>query len=975
METHRNAAFGRLARHILFSASAIALAAATTSANAQDVESVVVSGSRLVTNGAQAPTPVTVVSADQLQVAAPRNVVDGLLQLPAFRGSVSVQNQSTGTTSSNGADYLNLRGLGPQRTLVLLDGRRVVPASSAGSVDAAQMPEALIQRVDVVTGGASAAYGSDAVAGVVNFVLNTKFEGVKADAHAGISQYGDNFNYKVSVTGGISLLEDRLHLVGSILDYKSNGVSLAQSRPWTGTGHAVGAISNPVAFNKNLPYGPTNTGLLVVPQPYTSVAALGGLITGTTSVPATPVNNTLVGTAFDPNGQPVAFNYGTLKSSTQMSGGDGYNPNLLLTLQPSQRRSQIFTHATYDFSENFSAYFQVMGSQNHIRYNSLPTFELSSTNFTILRDNAYIPQNIKNYLASPAGQNITSFTVGRVSPDFDIPHMDAITNNGLVTIGFDGKVPSSSWTYHGYGQMGRAYGSYKTQNDPISDNLYRASDAVVNPANGQIVCRQTLSNPAATPISNPVGCQPLNIFGVGNASAAALKYITGTAVQTVRVAEDVAELSASGELFDIQGGAVSLAVGGSYRREAFTQVTDAQSQEIRTGAGIGAAFPAGLVNTLGGFERTNPQPTRGTYNVKEVFAEVEVPILKDVPMARSLTFNTAGRYVDYSTSGGVEPWKLGLVYEPTDGLRIRASRSADIRAANLGELYQGSSQGTSSVTDPANGNAPVNVITGAIGNPGLVPESANTSTIGVVVTPDSLFGGALPGLEFSIDYYQINISKAISTLTAQQELNFCANGSQQQCAFITRNPNGTLSRVALPFFNAAARQTKGVDFEASYSIPLDNVAFGESGNLTFRSLVNYIGQFTTQVQGAAPIQLAGDIGNSTPKWMGNFGANLSVGPVSWFVQERWISGGKYDNTNNNGSGIYPNNIGSAFYTDTTITYDVLDSGASVFFSINNLFDRDPPPTPSFLIAGSNYSNRTLYDMIGRQFTLGVRYKM
>ena len=176
METHRTAAFGRLARHILFSASAIALVAAAPGANAQDVESVVVSGSRLVTNGAQAPTPVTVVSAEQLQVAAPRNVVDGLLQLPAFRGSVSVQNQSTGTTSSNGADYLNLRGLGPSRTLVLMDGRRVVPASSAGSVDAAQIPEALIQRVDVVTGGASAAYGSDAVSGVVNFVLDTKLD-------------------------------------------------------------------------------------------------------------------------------------------------------------------------------------------------------------------------------------------------------------------------------------------------------------------------------------------------------------------------------------------------------------------------------------------------------------------------------------------------------------------------------------------------------------------------------------------------------------------------------------------------------------------------------------------------------------------------------------------------------------------------------------------------------------------------------
>ena len=963
MKTYRSAALRRLARPILFSASTLALLAGGAQAQqTADVESVVVSGSRLVTNGAQAPTPVTVVSTEQLQMAAPRNIVDGILQLPAFRGSVSVQNQSTGTTSSNGADYLNLRGLGVARTLVLLDGRRVVPASSAGSVDAAQMPEALIQRVDVVTGGASAAYGSDAVSGVVNFVLDTKFEGVKDSAQAGISQYGDNFNYRISVAGGMSFLGDRLHLVGSLLDYKSTGVTFAQSRPWTAD--AVGSITNP-NFVSSQPRSPTNSGLLVVTQPYTSVAALGGLIT----------NTALAGTAFDQNGLAIPFNYGTLRSAAQMSGGDGYNPNLLLTLQPSQHRSQFFTHATYDFSDNFSAFVQVMGAQNHIQYYSLPTFELSQTAFTILRDNAYIPQTIKTFLASPAGANIASFTVGRVSPDFDIPHMDAITNNGLVTIGFDGKVPSSSWTYHGYGQMGRAYGSYKTQNDPISDNLYRASDAVVNPANGQIVCRQSLSNPAPTPISNPVGCQPLNIFGVGNASAAALKYITGTAVQTVRVAEDVAEISANGGLFDIQGGTVSLALGGSYRRDAFTQVTDAQSQEIRTGAGIGAAFPAGLVNTLGGFERTNPQPTRGTYNVKEAFVELEVPIFKDLPMAQALTFNAAGRYVEYSTSGGVEPWKLGLVYEPFGGLRIRASRSTDIRAANLGELYQGSSQGTSTVQDPANGNVTTNVITGAVGNPNLVPESANTSTIGVVVTPDDLFGGLVPGLQFSVDYYQINISKAISTLTAQQELNFCANGSAQQCAFITRNPNGTLSRVALPFFNAAARQTKGVDFEVDYTTPLSDLAFGEDGTLTFVAYVNYIGQFTTQIQGAAPVQLAGDIGNSIPKWQGQFQANLAVGPLRWFVQERWISGGKFDNTNNNGNGIYPNNVGSVFYTDTTITYDIYDTGMSAFFSVQNLFDRDPPPTPSFLIAGSSYSNRTLYDLIGRQFTLGLRYRM
>ena len=262
-----NKQYPSVARAAAFSVSVLALTAATAPAQAQlsgGVESVVVSGSRLVTNGAQAPTPVTVVSTEQLQLAAPRNVVDGLLQLPAFKGSVSVANQSTGTTSSNGAGYLNLRGLGVQRTLVLLDGRRMVPASSAGSVDAAQIPEALIQRVDIVTGGASAAYGSDAVSGVVNFILDTKYEGLKADAQTGISGSGDNLHYKTSITGGMSFLNDRLHLVGSVLDYKSNGVTAASARAWTS--RAVSAISTP-AYIKTLPTSPTNSALLVVTQP------------------------------------------------------------------------------------------------------------------------------------------------------------------------------------------------------------------------------------------------------------------------------------------------------------------------------------------------------------------------------------------------------------------------------------------------------------------------------------------------------------------------------------------------------------------------------------------------------------------------------------------------------------------------------------------------------------------------------------
>jgi iron complex outermembrane recepter protein len=954
MKDHHAHAFARFCRAAVWTSCISALFAAAPSAWAQQTadasgntpETVVVSGSRLVTNGAEAPTPVTVVSADQLQLAAPTNLVDGLLQMPVFLGSSSVLNQSTGTTGSNGADNLNLRGLGVQRTLVLVDGRRMVPDASLGAVDVAQIPEALIQRVDVVTGGASAAYGSDAVAGVVNFILNDKFEGLKADVQGGISEYGDAANYKFDVTGGQSFMSDHLHVVASVLHDVDYGVGTAENRPWTS--RVTGAITNP-NFNSALPVSPSNSTEMVVTQPYSSVAALGGLIT----------SGPLKGTTFTPSGQAAQFQYGNDLSAAFMQGGGGYNESLLLTLQPYQRRDQFFIHTTYDFSDDVSAYIQLMGSQNNVKYNSLPTFELSSTAFTIFSNNAYLPQSIKTYLA--ANPSVTSFSVGRESPDIAIPYMNAMTNSGTATVGLDGKF-WDSWAYHLYGQVGKDYDSYKTHDDPISDHLYQAADAVVNPANGQIVCQTTLTNP-----NN--GCVPLDIFGNGAASPAALNYVNGTALEFVNLEEDVADFSVSGDLFDLPGGAASLAFGGTYRKEEFRQTTDAISQEIRTGAGI-PGYPAGLVNTLGGFERTNPQPAAGGYEVYEGFAETELPLLKDVPWAESLSANAAVRYVDYSLSGGVVPWKVGAVYEPITGLRFRISRSTDIRAPNLGELYQGSSQGTSIVMDPVNRNQSYSVLTGAVGNTALKPEIANTLTFGTVFEPQFL-----PGFTASVDYYSINVHDVITTLTAQQELNLCQDGSAQQCGFISRNSSDTLSRVLLPYFNAADRLLKGVDMEASYDQDMSDIDSDLNGHLKLRLLTSYLGQFTTDIVGAPALQYAGDIeNNSTPKWNSTFSATYITGAYHAFVQERMVGGGHFDNTNDNGLGITPNSIGNVWYTDMTLAYDINDQ-LQGFFTINNLFDRDPPPNPSYLIDSSSFGNRTLYDMVGRTFTVGIHYNM
>jgi outer membrane receptor protein involved in Fe transport len=905
---------------------------------------VVVTGSLLATNGAKAPTPVTAMTGEQLQLAAPRTVTEALIQLPVFKGSPSVQSQGTGTTSNNGAAYLNLRGLGTQRTLVLLDGRRVVAASSAGSVDVALLPETLIRSVEVVTGGASAAYGSDAVAGVVNFRLDTKFKGLKGSVQSGQTSYNDNKNYKVALAGGTAFMDDRLHAVGSIEHFANDGIETSNRRDWAY--HGIGAIPNPNVTASN-PASPSNPKQIVVENPYSSIAAPGGLIT----------NTALRGTTFGPGGTPMPFQYGTLLSPTLMAGGGSFNPSLLLVLQPAQTRTAGFGHLTFDLNDKLSLFFETNLARNAVSYNSLPTFELSGTAFTIFKDNAFLPASVAQRMNDPVNP-INQVTVGRVSPDLAIPHMEGVSKTQRFVTGFDGKL-TDTWNYKGYFQHGENHSVFRTEDDPISDNLYRATDAVMS--NGVAVCRSTLTDPTN-------GCVPLNIFGMGSASAAALAYITGTAIQDVTVKQDVAEVTFLGELFHLQGGPMGVAIGTGWRKEQFDQTTDAISQHIRTGAGI-KGYPPGLVNTLGGFERTNPQPSAGDYNVKEAFGETNLPVLADVRFAKSLTLNGAVRYTDYSTSGGVTTWKAGLVYEPIAGLGLRGTRSRDIRAPTLGELFQGSSQGTASIIDRSRGGATNTALTGNIGNTTLLPEIADTTVFGFIVQPSFL-----PRLSLSADYYDIKLKDAIASLTAQQEVDLCAAGATSLCGFIQRDPNGTISRVRIPFLNVAERTTSGMDVEASYAVPLAN-AFGlGGGGVSFRLLLNWLNDFTTRVQGAPRLQLAGDIGiNSTPKLSGIFSVTLDAGPASLYVQERYIGSGNYDNTLTP-TDISDNHVPSIAYTDATFTYSLKsDSSMRVFLTANNLLDKDPPPVPGILISGSSLGNRLLYDVAGRSFTAGLRF--
>ncbi len=897
-----------------------------------------VTGSRLSSDATRQPTPITTVTSDQLYRGAPGTISQALTQLPVFKGSIGPQTQNAQTSGNNALSYLNLRGIGSARTLVLLNGRRVVAATSQGNVDIAALPEALISRVEILTGGASASYGSDAVSGVVNFILDTKLTGLKASFQTGISEQGDNFNYKGSIAGGTDFLGGRGHIVGSFEYYSTNGIEQGLEREWALRSRAL--IPNPAVTAAN-PASPTNPRQLLVTSAGSSIASLGGLIT----------NTALRGTSFGPGGTVQPFQYGQFVSASLMAGGDSVNGNLLAVLQPTQTRKVGFAHATFDVSDALSVFAEVGYSQNDTGYFGLPTRALGGTAFTIFQDNAYLPASVRSQMQT---LGLASVSVGRISPDIASPRIEGSFTTQRYVGGFSGKI-GSNWRYSAYYQYGRSDATIEATTNPILENVYRSVDAVVS--NGTIVCRSTLTNPGD-------GCVPLNIFGQGSPSAAALNYVLGTSVQIVDTVQQVAGGSVRGELFDLPGGKLGLAVGVGYRTEAYEQTTDPIFSRLQTGGGI-RGFPLSLINIPGGFERFNPQPSGGKYDVKTGYVELNAPLLTGHRFAYKLTVGGAYRWTIYSNSGGVPAWKVGGVYEPIKGLRLRGSVSEDIRGPNLGELFQGSIQSTATVSDPQRGGVVGNTLTGVVGNPNVVPESGMSTVYGIVLQP-----AFIPRLNLSVDYYSIRISNAITTLTAQQEINLCQAGATDICGFIQRNTQNVISRVALPFLNVANRNTSGVDFEASWDGRVPGGTFG------VRLLVSYLDKFETQIGTNQVLDLAGDIGvNSTPKWSGTLGTSYVKGPFSLYVQERFIGSGKFDNSLTT-TDVAFNSVPAIAYTDATFTVDIGHKGRYQFFTtVNNLFDQDPPLVPGYLTIGSTLTNRMLYDVVGRAFTAGIRVKL
>jgi outer membrane receptor protein involved in Fe transport len=940
-----SASLGSLAAFAFMIASAPAVAQSASGAASDESssanETIVVTGSRLVTDGFESPTPITVVTGEQLRTAAPSSIGDSLNQLPVFRNSNTPQGTGVGTTGNVGQSFLNLRALGAQRTLILLDGRRVVPSTSAGATDISILPDVLVSRVDVVTGGASAAYGSDAVAGVVNFVLDTKFQGVKANIQAGVAEEGDNANQRIEVAAGHAFAGGRGHVLASAGYYKNDGMANWTQRDWY---NSCSRISNPAI----------NPAFVIRCGVHSAGFTRGGLITG----------GPLKGTEFGPGGVPTTFNYGDLATTLSMVGGSGEDHGANFPAIPAVERKTGFGRLSYDVTDNVTIFGEILAAEAKARYASTAPWEGQSTGYTMQIDNHFLPQSVRDRMID-AG--VTSFPMWRYDYDFGLLIANSRNRTMRYTAGVN--VDLGGWKIDAYYEHGRNKYHQTTQNNPIINRLYNAADVVTGPDGGPI-CRSTLTQPGN-------GCVPLNLFGFGSPSAEALGWMTGTTVQNQVVTQDVAELSVAGSPFDLWAGPVSVAFGGGYRRESSVQTVDATSTMIREFTGGYLGWPSAIDGQLGGWERTNPQPLSGHYNVKEVFGEILIPLLRDSAIGRSAELNAAVRYTDYSTSGGVTTWKVGLTYEPIPDIKLRATQSRDIRAANINELFTGSTQGQGNLTDhnfPVGdpNNRPV-VMVRSFGNPTIRPERADTTTAGIVVQP-SFF----PGFSASVDYYNIKIKDAVGTLGGQTTIDQCFAGATALCSLLHRGPGGTLVSVDTPYLNIAARKTNGVDIELSYRTSIG------ADTLSFRGLATYIHKLTVENPGAPIIDTAGQTGGAgVPHWTMNGSVNYQTsGGFGVYLQGRYIGPGALDKTLTPAQ-LAPedNHVKSAFYADLTLTQKILDRrdglNAELFLTINNLFDKSPPLAPSafFVFGVSNGStNVNLFDIMGRRYTAGARIR-
>ena len=899
-------------------------------------EVIIVTGSRITSPNLTSSSPVSVVNGDTFKEFNSPSVESLLASNPQFlpESGPAVNNGNPGAAS------LNLRGLGDQRTLVLVDGKRMVSYDYNGVVDVNSIPTSLIKRVDVLTGGASAVYGSDAVSGVVNFVLDDEFKGVRFDGSTQLTSRGDAPVYDLNLTGGLEL-GDRGNIVASV-GYLKRGLIYQSARKFSAFALDSDDLVSPGGSSTAVPTVFDNT-FADTDADYYQVGAGNDLV---------------------PFYEP--YNYAP--------------PNYLITPQERWLGTVL---AKYEVADGVEVYGRGSYIRSKVNSQSAPTGTFGYS-FNIFPDNPYLTDQQRDLFFNGIGtinaDGSTTVNIRRRIVESGGRTTTYDNESWQAVLGVRGDL-SDTWSYDVFGQYAKTTRNIAYLNDITYARVAQALDAVQ--VGSDIVCRDA---------SN--GCVPINLFTTDPLTPDAVSFISASGRERDVTQQWVAGAALSGSFGSISPWSdtdIGVALGIEYRKEkARADIDDAFASGDLIGYGQGIPFPA------------------FSYDVKEAYGELLIPVVSDRPGFRELTLETGARYSDYSSVGSVFTWKAGANWMPVDGVRLRGMFQRAVRAPNMYELATPQVSSIDNLdTDPCAGDNPVGnatltdlcIATGApVGQIGRIPEpvagqinafsggnldlkaeKANTITVGVVLNPPSI-----PGMTLSVDYYDIKIKNAIDTLggSPQNVVDACysiiQDANSAYCQAIHRNAlSGSLSG-GIDFgvdqfqFNAASRTTRGVDVQFDYKRPVGAYTVG----------LNVAGTYvaTYKKQGASFLpetECAGRFGFACnfapmPKWKHT--ATLTFGGDDFNLAGRWrlIGGVKEDS----GTDILKSKIPSVSYFDFTANFNVEES-YTLRLGIQNAFDKQPPIVGS-AAGGTAYNAAntfpSVYDVLGRTFFVGLTAK-
>ncbi len=955
---------------------AVAGEGASLADSAQDGPDIVVTGSRIRRTEFEEPNPIQAFSSEDVQASGKTNITEFLLDSPALSGSLGSERTGGSNIFANvqgaGLNLLNLRNLGEDRTLVLVNGRRhVAGLPGISGVDINTIPSALIEKIDVLTGGVSAIYGADGVSGVVNFILKRDFEGLLANGQIGISEHGDAGRRDGSLLAGVNYAERRGNVTLSY-DYSSSARLSQFRRSFSGDRRRTYSV----VYNPDDPFDdPRIPDQIALPDIRYAQSSVDGA-----------VDVDFDGDA-DFTGSGAIYDHGRRLSGGFEQGGSGtplagYSGDFL----PEIERHNINMLTSFEVSPALRLFFEGKYATSRTLTEGEPTFDIETV---LAPDNAFLNAQFGDLAPDGALLSRDNFDLGMAQ---DI----ARRRTFRAVLGAEGKF-GDHLRYEIAYVYGRTKSNTRKNNYRYADRYFAALDAVVDPGTGKVVCRSDLfpganidpnnyDGPARSFTPGPgSGCVPLNLLGENVADPAAIDFIMSRSRIRSQITQQVVSASLSGDsggFFSLPGGPIGFALGAEYRKESSRSVPDIELQD-------------GQVYDIGPYSEDS-----GSFDVKELFGEISIPLLKDVPFAKTLSFGGALRLSDYSTIGRTTAWKFDGVYAPIEDISFRATYSKVVRAPNIAELFAGRNSTYASIQDPCDPSRvgsgsefrPANCVAvlqalgftpeqieafapdddpiAALarraereGNPNLKEETAKTWTAGVVLRPRFL-----PGLTASVDWYDINLKNAISTATGQEITALCVDQptiDNIYCEGVTRDPeDGLVSSIFVTPQNVANFRTAGLDVSVNYRFEPG----GDLGIFNLKLVGGYLHRLEfIATPGAAVNSNVNEI--YSPRYLGTADLTWSRGAVSINYGLGWQS--RVDRYNEEERAADPDIAGpelrrykERWEHDIRLSVDV-DERFTFFGGVNNFTDEKPA------FASVNYP----VNAVGRFFYVGAKAKL